>query len=112
MKDGSNAIAVRSTTALSSLPGRMLSLRSGRDVVPRCSIRLGTQSYENPAFVLMAILQGLTENTTSGDVIALAVFRAKDLCRQFGISEDEFNDIIDQYLNFADHVRKKNPLAF
>lgn len=60
----------------------------------------------------MAILQGVTENTTSGDVLALAVYRAQDICLAMGIAEDTFAEVVRRYGEFAKMARKGNPLAF
>lgn len=111
--DGNSLVTVAaSTTELSKIPPQSLTQPLGRDVAVPCSIRIGCESYESQMVVLMAILQGITENTVSGDVIALGVYQAKDICRQFGIADEQVNEVISKYLRFSDQIRKKNPLAF
>jgi TRAP-type mannitol/chloroaromatic compound transport system substrate-binding protein len=62
--------------------------------------------------ILLAILQGITENTTSGDVIELSIYRAEDMCRAIGVSKDEFKEVVNRFVQFSKQVRGWNPLAF
>ena len=78
------------------------------------SILTGTESSENceQVLVLLSILLGITENTTSGDVLALGVYRAQDLCDEFGIDEEVFKETVGRFARFAKESRSWNPLAF
>lgn len=62
--------------------------------------------------VLVSLLMGITEHTTSGDVLALASYRAKDLCLRAGISEDVFLEVLRAYADVAQRLRSRNPFAF
>ena len=62
--------------------------------------------------ILLLLLLGITEYTTSGDVLSLAAMRAHDLCRRLGISDEAFQEVIGQYADFAQVVRQNNPFAF
>jgi hypothetical protein len=66
------------------------------DAVALYSTLFGRPSSENceTILILMAILQGVTENTTSGDVLALGVYRAQDICSAMGIAEDTFMEVV------------------
>lgn len=72
---------------------------------------LSSESYST-ILVLLCLLHGITENTTSGDVLALAAYRAQDLSRELGVDEDTFADVIRRYSQFAQAVRRWNPLAY
>ena len=60
----------------------------------------------------MSLLFGLTEHTTNGDVLQLAVWRAQNLCRKLGVDEVAFEGAIRKYGDFSQQIRAKNPLAF
>lgn len=62
--------------------------------------------------ILVALLHGITENTTSGDVIALATYRARDMCLQAGIDEELFRRVVTRFGEYAKKTRAWNPLAF
>jgi hypothetical protein len=83
----------------------------GPDAVALSSTPTETQSSQKE-IILMALLFGLTENTTSGDVLHLAVWRAQDLCQRLGVNEETFTQVIRQYGEFSEKLRAKNPLAF
>ncbi len=61
--------------------------------------------------ILMSLLQGLTENVMSGDVMQLAAFRAIRICVSAGLDETEVEDRILAFLDAARKNRKKNPLS-
>lgn len=69
-----------------------------------------SEQYEQVA-VLMAMLYGLTENTWNGDVVALSVYRAKDICKLLDIPEDEVNETLKKFSQFAKAMRNSNPMA-
>ena len=69
-----------------------------------------SEQYEQVA-VLMAMLYGLTENTWSGDVMELSIYRAKDLCKLLDIPEDEVNETLRKFGQFAKAMRNSNPMA-
>ena len=61
--------------------------------------------------VLMAILIGITGNTLNPDVIKLAIYQAKDICRRLGIDEAVFEDTVKRYQQFAADVKAHHPLG-
>lgn len=61
--------------------------------------------------ILMMLLEGITRNTISGDVLALSVYYAEDRCKEIGIDEDVFKETIRRFARFSE-VRKQNPLAY
>lgn len=69
-----------------------------------------SENYEQIA-VLMAVLFGITENVWNGDVITLAIYRAKDICKLLDIPEEEVNEILRKFGQFAKAMRKSNPMA-
>jgi hypothetical protein len=87
---------------------------SVRDAALQCAIPPGTTLSESceKVVVLMALLQGLIENTTNGDIIWLSAHRGRTLCQRLGIEPELVNETIQQYFEFSDIVRSKNPLAF
>jgi hypothetical protein len=85
---------------------------SAQVVVHRSLTQTAKPSLENSIVILMAILQGITENTISGDVMALAMYRAGDLCAGMGITRDEFNSVMTRFNEFQRNARKGKPLAF
>ena len=62
--------------------------------------------------VLLSILHGITELTISGDVITLAIYKAKDRCIEAGVSEEEFSLVIQRFLAYSKNIRKNTPYAF
>lgn len=78
------------------------------------SMRIEGLSYENSQVMLtlLSLLLGITENTTSGDVIALSMYRAKDLSEQLGVSEEIARDTLQKFDAISRRLRSWNPLAF
>lgn len=109
-----NVSHVENTTRSLSIQPPCCLQPSTPDAVAPYSTRHGKPSSENSEtiLILMAILQGVTEYTTSGDVLALAVFRAQAVCSGMGISEDTFTEVVRRYGEFAKVARKGNPFAF
>lgn len=77
-------------------------------------ILIGTQSSENleRLLILVAILEGIIANTTSGDVIQLAFFRAQDRCEALGIDLDTFAEVVTKVGMLGESLRRNNPFAF
>lgn len=73
-------------------------------------VKEGSENYEQ-IVVLMAMLFGLTENTWSGDVMELSIYRAKDICELLDIPEDEVNETLKKFGQFAKAMRNSNPMA-
>lgn len=105
--------AVSTTTSLVSRDGNSLQ-RSERDAALLSEIQIDLQSSENSTVVLilLAILQSITENTTSGDVIYLSICRAKDMCIAAGVSEADFQQVVTKFVKFSKQARSWNPFAF
>lgn len=78
------------------------------------SMLTGKQSSENceQVLVLLTLLLGITTETTSGDVLALGMYRARDMCRRFGVDETVFEETVERFAQFAGEARRWNPLAF
>ena len=87
---------------------------SERGVAALSSILTGKQSSENceQVLVLLSILFGITENTTSGDVLTMGMYRAEDLCHEFGVDETVFKETVGRFARLAKESRSRNPLAF
>lgn len=87
---------------------------SGRDVAEPCLTNDERQCFETLETVttLMAILQGIVENTTSGDVIYLGMARARDLCDAMGIDKATVDDVFVRFKAFSTAARRGNPFAF
>jgi hypothetical protein len=108
------ATPVASTTTLLPNQTGKLPQHLEQAVVPLSSILKDKQFSENSetVVILMAILQGITKNTTSGDVIALAIYNAIDVCDALGIDSEVVERTIKRFFDFQKEVRKNNPLAF
>ena len=92
------ALAIRPKTELSEQFSSLMG-------IPKDS-----EQYEQVA-VLMAMLYGLTEHTFSGDVVELSIYRAKDICKLLDIPEDEVNETLNKFKQFAKAMRNSNPMA-
>ena len=112
--DVNNDTPVGSTTTLSVSPDGKRSLRLERDVALLSEIQIALQSSETSEVVaiLLAILHGITVNTTSGDVLALGVYHAQDICNAAGISDEKFKEVVRQFAEYSKKARSWNPLAF
>lgn len=63
--------------------------------------------------VLVVTLLELTKNTTSGDVIELTIWSAKDTCARMGIDETTFNQMVGNFKKMTDPLRaRSNPYAY
>ena len=62
--------------------------------------------------ILLLILDGITRNTTSGDVIALAIYAAQDRCEELGIDEAIFKDTVAKFVKFSEVRKRTNPFAY
>jgi len=104
--------AESTSTSLTSRGGN--SLRpSGRDVVPAYSTLIDMPFCENELVLsLMAMLVGVTTFTTSGDVMAIGMSTAEDICAKHGLSPDKFRPIAKQFLRESWKLRKWNKLAY
>lgn len=60
----------------------------------------------------MAILSGITYQITSGDALALGLYKAMDTCKQLGIEEAKVKTVVAQYHAFAENLRRRNPFSF
>lgn len=105
--------AADTNTSLVSQTGK-LSQRSVRDAALLSETLTDLQSSENSEtlMILLAILQGITVNTTSGDVLALGVYHAQDICNAAGISEEKFREVVAKFARFSKQARSWNPLSF
>jgi hypothetical protein len=112
--DATSDTPAGNTTTLSVNRDGNLSQRSERDAVLLLETQIALQSLENSEIVmiLLAILQGITTNTTSGDVIELGIYHAKDMCEAAGISEDKFKEVVGKFAQFSKNCRSWNPLAY
>lgn len=99
--------------SLSNQGGKSLPL-SVRDAACLSEILTETPFSENSQTVaiLLAILHGITTNTTSGDVIELSIYHAQDICRELQIDEVVFREVVGKFVRFSKKARNWNPLAF
>ena len=114
MKDSTPGTLVPNTTrSLANPDGRALQ-HSEPDDAALSSIlteRLSCEKSET-VIVLISLLLGITENTTSSDVLALASHRAKDICDRAGLDEQTFLEVLEAYGEAAKRLRLWNPLAY
>lgn len=103
-----------STTTLSLSPVGNSHQLSAQAAALLSSMKIEPLSSQNSetVLILLAILQGIIENTTNGDVIELSIYRAKDLCAKFGIDEEMFESVVERFLVISKKLRSRNPLAF
>lgn len=107
------AIAVSTKRSLTHGHGStLLSGRAAQALFATLSENESQGPWPQTVTVLMALLQGLMENTTNGDVVLLSYYKAKDLCGSLGIDGEVFEETVRRYLQFSDSIRKRNPLAF
>lgn len=88
--------------------------RLERDAALLLETQIGLQSsgISESVMILMATLHGIVTNTTSGDVIALGVYQAKDMCLAAGVSEDVFEEVIKRFVTYSKKARSRTPLAY
>jgi len=104
--------AESTTRSLSSHSGTSVQ-RLDRDVSAPFSTLIDEQSSEKMRtnmVILLSLLQGLTENVMSGDLIALSCYRAADICADLGISQTEFDETIQKFTAAAKANRSRNPM--
>jgi len=112
--DNTNDTPAGSTMTLLVNPDGNLSRRSVRDAALLSETLIGLQLSETSEVVaiLLAILHGITVNTTSGDVLALGVYHAQDICEAAGISEEKFKEVVAKFAQYSKKARSWNPLSF
>lgn len=89
------------------------SLRPSERVVAHpCSIQTDRPSLETSLTVLMAMLQCLTKNTNSGDILFISIIGAKRICTELGVPSDDFEKVIQWYKESAAQLRTSNPMAW
>ena len=100
---------------------KSLANRDGNSVLPSergaallSAMKLEGLSSENcqTVIILVSILQGITANTVSGDVIYLGLYRAAKLCQDMGIEQEVFDRVVERYLKLSDNLRKGLPYAY
>jgi transketolase C-terminal domain/subunit len=112
--ENTNDTPVENTTkSLVSQTGKW-SQRSERDAALLSETQIALQLSENSEVVtiLLAILHGITVNTTSGDVLELGISHAKSITDAAGISEEKFREVVAKFAQFSIKARSWNPLAF
>lgn len=114
MESRSNDTLVESTgTSLKNRDGNCLQPLE-RGVVPAYSIQTEQESSlkSDEMVVLLSLLEGLTANTLSRDVVELAVYRAKDTCDLLGVDANLAEKLMKSYLRIAKQIRSKNQMAW
>jgi len=104
--------AESTTRSLSNHSGTSVQ-RLDRDVPAPFSTLIDEQSSEKMRtnmVILLSLLQGLTENVMSGDLIALSCYRAADICADLGVSQADFDEAINKFLSAAESNRSRNPM--
>jgi len=61
--------------------------------------------------IMAAMLVGLMREQLSGDSMVLAMYDAKDICRDLGIPEESFKKVQKTVLDKWMQMRKKNPMS-
>ena len=60
--------------------------------------------------IVTAFLLSLMDQTNSGDCMELAVYSAQELCKELGIKEEEFNDVLKSIYETWCSRRRRNPI--
>lgn len=78
------------------------------------SMRIENESLKNSEtiLILLLLLEGITANTTSGDVLALGIYHAKDRCEQLRINEETFKKVINHFKKFSEIRKQTCPFAY
>lgn len=78
------------------------------------SMQTETQSLETSEtmLILMVLLESITANTSSGDVIWLSQYAAANKCKTLGIDEDTIRKVMERFSVFSSTIRKSNPFSF
>ena len=103
-----------STTKSLSIPTPISVQPSEQDVACPYSILIDNQSSEKmkqTVTILIALLQGFTEEVMSGDVVWFVCGRAVDYCVKAGMEKSEAEAVIKQFMAIAKENRKKNPMS-
>ena len=85
-----------------------------RDVAVPYSTLIENQSSEKmqqTLVILMSLLQGLTENIMSGDVVTLSCYRAADISAKAGIPPEQIEDTLHKFMEAAKQNRSRNPMS-
>ena len=82
-----------------------LARRLGQDVA-----HPSTQTDKEKLLVLGAILQGLIEEVMSQDLIYLSILRAKNICLNIGMAEEDFWETAIEFASCSEKARKRNPM--
>ena len=103
-------IFVASTmTSLISQPPTSLQ-PSGRDVAVLSSTP--TENFSNnEVLVLLALLDGVLGEMMSPDSMWLAICKAKNICYNAGITEEDFQNAMQKIMAVWNNKRKNNPLS-
>lgn len=70
-----------------------------------------SERMQSDLVILLSLLQGLTENVMSGDVVWLSAHRAINLCVMAGMNEQEVTERLQKFMEVARSNRKKNPIS-
>ncbi len=113
MENTPDTLVETTSISLANQDGKCHQL-SERGAALLSSMKIESESLENSqvVLILLAILEGITTNTISGDVIQLSLYHAMDTVEQLGIDEALFKDVFTRYLEVSKILRSKNPLSF
>ena len=107
-------MAAESTSkSLISPEQNMLQLSEQGVVAPFLTI-IESQSLEKTKkdlVILLFLLQALTENVMSGDVMHLAAFSTIDRCEKIGMDTNEVTERMQAFLKVAKENRSRNPIS-
>jgi hypothetical protein len=96
-------------TSLISQPPTSLQ-PSGRAVAVLSSTP--TENFSNnEVLVLLALLDGVLSEFMSPDSMYLAIGKAKNICYNAGVSEEDFKNAMQKIMVVWNNKRKNNPLA-
>lgn len=68
------------------------------------------EQIQQTLLILLALLQGITENMLSGDAVWFSCHRALDICTAAGLPEHEVRDTLDKFMMTARRNRQRNPM--
>ena len=86
---------------------------SGPGAALPSSTKTGTPSSETSEtiLILMVLLQSITAEVLSGDVMELVMFKARSTCEKMGIDKAKLDEVLEKFGEFSAGLRARNPLS-
>jgi hypothetical protein len=61
--------------------------------------------------ILLALIDGLLSNVMSSDMLTLSVFHAQAICREKGVDEEVFAEVVKKISDIHIDRKKRNPIG-